>query len=63
MTEKCFTRMGQIGIAVRDINRAGAVCKKYGMVPCVPLFPQRSPYRTANSMEKSGQHPIRHADV
>ena len=33
MTEKCFTRMGQIGIAVRDINRAGAVCKKYGMGP------------------------------
>ena len=46
MTEKCFTRMGQIGIAVRDINRAGAVCKKYGM----------GPMRSFISTEKSVQN-------
>ncbi len=33
MAEKCFTRMGQIGIAVRDIDHAGEICKKYGMGP------------------------------
>ncbi|MCR4711591.1 MAG: hypothetical protein K5707_04760 [Clostridia bacterium] len=33
MGEKCFTRMGQIGIAVCDIEKAGEVCKKYGMGP------------------------------
>lgn len=33
MAEKCFTRMGQIGIAVSDIKRAGEVCKGYGMGP------------------------------
>ena len=38
--------MGQIGIAVRDINRAGAVCKKYGM----------GPMRSFISTEKSVQN-------
>ena len=33
MAEKCFTRMGQIGIAVKDIEKAGQVCKEYGMGP------------------------------
>ena len=33
MSEKCFTRMGQIGIAVKDIEKAGQVCKEYGMGP------------------------------
>ena len=28
------------------------VYKRQAWVPCVPLFPQRSPYRTANSMGK-----------
>ncbi len=46
MTEKCFTRMGQIGIAVRDIKQAAEVCKKYGM----------GPMRTFISDEKSVQN-------
>jgi len=33
MSEKCFTRMGQIGIAVKNIERAGEICKQYGMGP------------------------------
>lgn len=33
MNEKCFTRMGQIGIAVRDIERAKDICHSYGMGP------------------------------
>ena len=33
MAEKCFTIMGQIGIAVKDIEKAGQVCKEYGMGP------------------------------
>lgn len=45
MTEKCFTRMGQIGIAVKDIERAGEVCKQYGMGP------MRSFISTAKSVQ------------
>ena len=33
MVNKCFTRMGQISIAVKDIDRADEICKKYGMEP------------------------------
>lgn len=29
MAEKCFTRMGQIGIAVKDIKAAGEI-SRYG---------------------------------
>lgn len=46
MAEKCFTRMGQIGIAVKDIEKAGQVCKKYGM----------GPMRSFISTEKSVQN-------
>lgn len=46
MAEKCFTRMGQIGIAVKDIDAAGEVCKKYGM----------GPMRTFISTDKSVQN-------
>ena len=46
MAEKCFTRMGQIGIAVKDIEKAGQVCKEYGM----------GPMRSFISTEKSVQH-------
>ena len=33
MSEKCFSRMGQVGIAVKDIAKATEVCKKHGMGP------------------------------
>ena len=46
MAEKCFTRMGQIGIAVKDIEKAGQVCKEYGM----------GPMRSFISTEKSVQN-------
>ena len=46
MAARCFTRMGQIGIAVKDIEKAGQVCKEYGM----------GPMRSFISTEKSVQN-------
>ena len=46
MSTKCFTRMGQIGIAVKDIERAKDICHGYGM----------GPLRYFDANEQSVQH-------
>ena len=52
MAEKCFTRMGQIGIAVKDIEKAGQVCKEYGMGPMRSFI---STYKSVQNGELYGK--------